>query len=303
MKHRILAAAMIVLTASGMACAADTASATGPASATGAPAAPNAAASDKRYVWATNLIVRAQADPKAAEVVRLPYGSEVTLVADSAPPVARHEVLLKLAQNGEWRATELALDGNWRHVKAQGGEGWAFDGYLSRYPAPHLAQDKKKDEDEDQVQYAKRIFGVKETFKWDAENGKKDANYRALLQHTKMTDKQTHEEVSWEFVAFKSGGSYEMLNNRPDGGMYSGNIDIKDLPLTYGEALLWFKSFGGLESVGGTNVNGVGKLSGEVKPGHHLQLGPAPDDDSGFGYGRKLDCTATTCSMNFAFSD
>ena len=147
------------------------------------------------------------------------------------------------------------------------------------------------------------MFGVKEAYKWQSGDSKTTADYRMMRVHTKLKDKETGQEVTWEYVVFKSGGSYEMFNHRPEDGMYLANVDFKELPLTYGEALLWLKQFRGFESVGGDNVNGVGKLSGQVEPGRHLELGPAPDDNSGFGYGSTLDCTPTACSLSSGFAD
>ena len=258
-------------------------------------------ASTRRYVWVSSLIVRAEPDAKAAAVAKLPYGSEVTLFAETG--ASRHEVLFKLAKNGNSPADEVALDGQWHRIHAAGGDGWVFDGYLSRYPAPTVIADKNRDDQDGRVEFAKRVFGVKEAYKWSGGGAKMTADYRMMRTRTKLKDKEINDEVSWEYVVFDNGGSYEMFNHRPDGGMYLSNIDFKSLPLTYSEALLWLKQFHGFESMGGTNANGFGKLSGRVVPGRHLELGPAPDDDSGFGYGSTLDCSPTICSMNSGFAD
>ena len=254
-----------------------------------------------RYVWASTLIMRAEPNTKAAEVVRLAYGSQVGLLAGIGP--SRREVLVKLAKNDEWPAAEVALEGNWQRVHTSAGEGWVFDAYLSHYPAPAIVQDKNGQGEDGRVEFAKRIFGVKEAHKWAFDSGKKADDYRIMLAHTKLQENEVDEEVSWEFVVFKNGATYEMFNHRPKDSVYMGNVDFKDMPLTYGEALLWLKQFHGFESMGGNNVNGVGKLSGKVEPRRHLELGPAPDDDSGFGYGTTLDCTPTACSLNSGFAD
>ncbi len=259
-------------------------------------------APDVRYVWANNLILRAQPDGKGAELAKLPFGTTVTIVAGStsATVVPHQETLLKLTAGNNAPAAEVNLDGNWRRVSAGGTEGWVFDGYLSRYPVRHLSADRGKKDDESEADFAKRIFGTSKAYQWHSGEGKKSADYRAMLQHTKMNDKQTADNVTWEYAEFKVGGAYEMLGTQPDGGMYSSTIDFRNLPLSYGEALLWLKQFGGLNAIGG---NGIGKFSGKVVAGKHLEIGPADDDSSGFGFARSVDCTATTCSFNYGFSD
>ncbi len=259
------------------------------------------AANATRYVWANTLIVRAEPNPKATEVARLPYGSEVALLAETGP--SRREVLLKLAKKDEWPAADVALEGNWRRVHSSSGEGWVFDAYLLRYPAPTIMLDKSKEDADGRVEFAKRIFGVKEAHKWAFESGKTAVDYRMMLSRTKLKENEIDQETSWEYIVFKNGGTYEMFSHRPKNGPYMSNVDFENLPFTYGEALLWLKQFHGFESMGGTNVNGIGRLSGKVEPGRHLELGPAPDDDSGFGYRSTLDCTPTACSLNSGFID
>src|SRR6185437_3678738 len=129
--------------------------------------------------------------------------------------------------------------------------------------------------------------GAKTAYKWKTGDGKKSEDYRVLIRQTKMTDKQTREEVNWEYAEFKGGGSYRMFSNQAGGGMFTSSIDFKDVPLTYGEALLWLKQFGGFHAIGGKE-GAFGKFAGKVEPGKHLQLGPADDDDSGFGFSRSL---------------
>ncbi|HEX7641068.1 MAG TPA: SH3 domain-containing protein [Burkholderiaceae bacterium] len=262
-----------------------------------------AESSDTRYVWANSLVLRAQADGKSAEVARLPYGTAVTLLADTAPAVPRREVLLRLLKSADTPGAEVALDGTWRHVRAQDGEGWVFDGYLSRYPTRRLSSNRNKEDDEDEGSFARRLFGAKLTYKWKTGDSKKGEDYRALIRETKMTDKQTREEVTWEYAEFKSGGSYSKLSNRADGGMYASSIDFKDLPLTYGEALLWVKQFGGFDVIGGKGNGAFGKFAGKVESGKHLEIGPADDDDSGFGFSRRIDCAGAACSISYGFAD
>jgi hypothetical protein len=256
-----------------------------------------------RYVWANSLVLRSQPDGKSAEVARLPYGTAVTLSNNAAQPVAHREVLLKLENKENSPVAELALEGNWRHVRANGNEGWVFDGYLSRYPTRHLSADRKKGDDEAEAEFAKRVFGVKTAYKWKTGDGTKGEDYRALVRDTKMTDKQTKEDVSWGYVEFKNGGSYRALSNQPDGGMYTSSVDFKDVALTYGEALLWLKQFGGLAPIADNNPGALGKFAGKVEPGRHVELGPADGDDSGFGFARSIDCTPTACSISYGFSD
>jgi hypothetical protein len=260
------------------------------------------AADDTRYIWANSLVLRTQPDGKSAEVARLPYGAAVTLVNDAAQPVPHREVLFKLSKSERSPAAELALEGNWRHVKANGGDGWVFDGYLSRYPARHLSADRNKQDDEDEGEFAKRVFGVKAAYKWKSGDGKKSEDYRALIRDTKMTEAQTGDNVDWTYIEFKGGGSYRVLGSQADGGMFTSSTDFRNVPLTYGEALLWLKQFGGFAAIGG-NPGALGKFAGKVEPGKHLELSPADDDDSGFGFSRSIDCTPAACSISEGFAD
>ena len=260
------------------------------------------AADETRYVWANSLVLRTQPDGKSAEVARLPYGTAVTLVADGPQPVPHREVLLKMSKSEQSPAAELAFEGNWRRVKANGGEGWVFDSYLSRYPTRHLSTDRNKQDDEDEGEFAKRVFGVKVAYKWKSGDGKKSDDYRALIRDTKMTEAQTKDNVDWTYIEFKSGGSYRVLGSQADGGMFTSSTDFKNVPLSYGEALLWLKQFGGFAAIGG-NPGAMGKFAGKVEPGRHLELSPADDDDSGFGFSRSIDCAPTTCSISEGFAD
>lgn len=259
--------------------------------------------SDVRYVWANSLVLRAQADGRSAEVQRLPYGTAVRLIPDTTTPVPRREVLFELAKSAQTPPAEVALDGAWRHVRAQGGEGWVFDGYLSRYPVRRLSADRNKEDDEDEGSFARRVLGAKTAYKWKTGDSKKSEDYRALIRQTNMTDKQTGEDVTWEYAEFKSGGSYKMLGNQPDGGMYTSSVDFKDIPMTYGEAMLWLKQFGGFYAIGGKGNGTFGRFAGKVDPGRHLEIGPADDDDSGFGFARSVDCTPSACSISYGFAD
>jgi len=258
-------------------------------------------ASATRYVWASNLTLRAQPDGASAAIARLPFGTAVDLLPASDSFVPHREVLFKLTAGNNSPAADVVLEGNWRQVHAGANDGWVFDAYLSRYPVPRLATDKNKHDDESEADFAKRVFGAKLAQKWETGASKKTADYAAMLKHTKMAAKNTIDNVTWEYAEFQAGGKYELLGTQPSGGMYSSTIDFKDLPLTYGEALLWLRQFGGLAPIGGGST--IGKFSGKVEPGRSLSIGPADDDDSGFGFGRTINCNASTCSLSYGFSD
>ncbi|HEY8027851.1 MAG TPA: hypothetical protein VIF60_25150 [Burkholderiaceae bacterium] len=254
-----------------------------------------------RYVWASNLTLRAQPDGSSTALAKLPFGTTVALLPASGQPVPHRETLLKLEPGNGSPAADVILDGTWRQVHAGANDGWVFDAYLSRYPVRQFSIDKNKHDDESEAEFARRVFGAKLVQNWQTGASKKSADYAAMLKHSKMAPKNTVDNVSWEYVEFQAGGTYEMLATQPMGGMYTSTIDFKDVPLTYGEALLWLKQFGGFEAIGGNGA--IGKFSGKVEPGRHLEIGATDDDTSGFGFARSIDCHASTCSINYGFSD
>lgn len=256
-----------------------------------------------RYVWAKNLVVRAAPDSGSAEVGKLPLGTAVILVPATGPSISHQDIALKLAASAESPAADVTLDGNWQRVRTPQYEGWVFDGYLSRYPAPILAEDRSKREEDAELNFAKRLFGVKLAQTWKTGNSKKTADYAAMRQRSKLTSKELAGDVSWAYVEFQRGGSYEALAHQANGDMYTSSVDFKDVPMSFNEAVLWLRQFGHFAPIGSGSDGAIGKFSGKIEPGRKLEIVPADDDTSGFGFSRTIACSAETCSINYGFAD
>jgi len=258
---------------------------------------------DARYVWASSLTLRGGPDGKSKALAKLPLGTQVKLLPSAAPVVPYQETLTKLAANSESRAADVTLSGTWAHVRAQELEGWVSDVYLSRYPAPPAAKPSDAELDAEAV-HARNVFGAKLSYAWRAGDNKAGASFQALRKkHPELGKDMASEEFSWSYAEFKSMGSYEQLNYRVAGGMYQGDTHIKDLPLSFNEAVLWGLQFGYFAAMDSDSKSSIGKFSGTFEAGRRLELGPADDDTSGFGYSRSIVCSAKACSLHRVFAD
>lgn len=241
-----------------------------------------------RYVWVDKLIIRAQPDSKSAEVARLSLGAEVTLQQDSASLVKRQETIFKLvsSETSKTPAINVTLDGNWQHVSAQGHDGWVFDGYLSRYPAPRSAKGAEGAD----ADVAKLICGPAKTQKWKLGDSKKSPAYRIMHQHGKLEKDAT--EYEWEYDEFQNGCTDETVAQYDGGG--DGSSDFKNLPLTFNEALLFYRRLFFAHD---------GNVSGTFEPGHRLEILPNDHDAEAIGFDDIIECAADKCSISQSHND
>lgn len=239
-------------------------------------------AGEARYVWASNLIMRATPDAKGKEVARLPYGTKVLVPADAAPPVAHRETLTTLHASAAHPAADVVLDGNWRQVQAQGKAGWVFDGWLSRYPAPGNAKSPEAYDDAE-IAYAAQVFGVAHAWQWKNGDGKKSDAYRVMRRKWKLDENKGASEIYWTRVEFKLGGAAEMGRIMGDGA--TENLALEGMPLTFNEALLWWHHFRFFTG------------SGVFEPGHKLDAGPTDEESDALGFDRIIECGKQTCDI------
>lgn len=236
-----------------------------------------------RYVWASKLVLRTAPDRKSDEVARLSYGMQVTLLEDSPRSQIYREKVAKLHASGEHPASEVTLDGYWRHVAAAGKEGWVFDGYLSRYPAPVEGSSQLTFGD-DEIAYAAQVFGVAHSWQWKKGDGKNSESYKIMRRQWKLDENTEASEINWSRVEFKLGGSAEISTIVGNGS--SSNLAFVGLPLTFNESLLWWLHFHPFEG------------SGIFEPSRRLEIGPSDEDDNGLGYGRSILCSDQTCNIS-----
>lgn len=252
-----------------------------------AAAAQAQSSSEVRYVWASKLILRTAPGARSAEIVRLPYGAKVALLPSPAPLLAHKEIVGQLRASQAHHAADITLDGYWRQIDAAGKQGWVFDGYLSRYPAP--GPDKSMgDFDDEEMLYAARIVGVARSWQWQKRDGKSAPSYKVMRQYWKLDDDFNPTDIYWTRAEYKLGGSAEY--GLIMGDMTSSMLTFKGLPLTFNEALLWQLHF---QPLSGT---------GAFLPQRSLHIGPA-DDDSGVAFGRSIDCNGRTCDISRTMAD
>jgi len=256
-----------------------------------------------RFVWAGKLILRSQPDSKSAEIGRVPYGAKVVLQPDAAPLIRHQEILFTLQNGATAKAGSgnVILDGNWRHVHYQEQDGWLFDGYLSRYPAPPVSSGEN---DAIELEHAKRVFGDKASFKWVKGESKVTDSYRLLQKHGAFCPlswcsrdvQKSASEYTWQYTEFKQGGTYESVSLYDGGG--AGNIDFKNLPLTFNEALLWLRRFSALHPTG-AGVVGTGVFT----PGRRVEIGPTEEEAGSISFTSTVDCAADKCTIHEDASD
>jgi hypothetical protein len=260
-----------------------------------------------RYVWATNLIVRAEPDSKAAQVAKLPYGTEVQ-VEPSENAKSHQENWLKVHDDEKSPPVDVVLNGHWQKVHAAQGEGWAFDAYLSRYPAPTAKELKSYSSDSSgdnaEALYAKRLFHVATEYKWSGKDSKKSAAFRLMAKHQQLEKGAVTDEMNWHYIEFTNGSTYEFFSNA--GEMAVSNEDMKKIPISFDEAMLWLRVFGGYNAFANAAANSgksTNTYSGKFEPGHRFTLGPADDDNGGIAHDDNIECTGSTCDFGSATAD
>lgn len=253
-----------------------------------------------RYVWATNLTVRAAPDSKSAEIVKLPFGSAVEMDVTNEAPVAHQESVLKLIPSADTTASEVTISGHWQHIHAGQNNGWVFDGFLSRYPTPPTSG-ANAPAPEGELEFAKHVFGVKLAQAWKDGDSRKSPEFVAMRKHTQVKDKEISGDLEWAYVEFQPQGSYEQFQNRP-GDVLENTITFKNVPMTFNEAILWVRYFDAWYATDPQTHALMSKYSGKVQAGHHIEIKPS-DDTVGVATNRIVDCKQDTCNLKFQLSD
>jgi hypothetical protein len=256
-----------------------------------------------RYVWATNLIVRAEPDSKAAQIAKLPYGAEVT-IEPTVNPKSYQEVWYKVHEDEKSPTTDAVLSGHWQKVHTAQGDGWAFDGYLSRFPAPTAKELKSSSSDSSdenaEALFAKRLFRVASEYKWSGKDSKKSAAFRLMAKHEKLEKDTFTDEMIWRYIEFTNGMTYEYFSNLHE--MSQSNEELKKIPLSFNEAMLWLHLFG-MSSSFDNGAKTTKTCSGKFESGRHFELGPANDGNDGVAHADIIDCNGDTCDFSSAMAD
>lgn len=262
------------------------------------------ASSMTRYVWANSLFLREQADGKSAQLAKIPYGAALTLSDAADASIPHSEVFAKVTTDG--KTTTAPLDGAWRKVHWQDKDGWVFDGYLSRYPAPidtALEAERKADQDYPSIDllYARHTFGAGSGAKmaWHNGDNRKTANFQAMCKYLKSMNVDckpptTEGTWNWEKEELAQGASYFEYNSGDGPG--ENSVSFRNMPLTFNEAILWASHFNDIAK-SDKNPNGGTVLDSiDFKPGKALLLGetrPSGDTQSD-----TVTCTEKACDID-----
>ncbi len=242
---------------------------------------------DTRYVWVGNLTLRAAPDVKAEALAHLQLGTSVQVLPTSEPLVHREEAVPGLKLDCEVKGKPLKISGDWRHVRVGAVEGWVFDGYLSRYPYPK----NTKDSDKVAMEFAaaKKSFGAKAERQWMTGDAINTPLFNAMPQRLKdEADPKNQAEISWDSVAFASGGLGELAIDTHEGGE-GWTVTLDKLPMTYQEALLWAKRWGWLGDYGVAIGDGRARLRFDFN-----------ETQSDLDY--TIACEAQSCSIQYSFA-
>ncbi len=181
----------------------------------------------------------------------------------------------------------LKIIGDWRRVRVGTAEGWVFDGYLSRYPYPKATRDSDKVATEFAV--AKKFFGARTEQQWMTGDATNTPIFNAMPQRLKdEADPKNHAEISWDRVAFASGGLGELAIDTHEGGE-GWTVTFDKLPMTYQEALLWAKRWGWLGDYGAVLEDGRAKLRFDY-------------DETKSDMEYTIACESQTCSIRYSFA-
>jgi len=228
----------------------------------------------------------------------------VTLRSTRAPLVAHQVSLFQLEARSDVPdspAADVTLEGHWVPVRFHQQDGWVFDAYLSRYAAPRPSQDWDAE-----VNFIKSTFGVKHSYQWNDGERKTKPNYRLMRsRYPTWKDNAFSGSVDWTYIELKKGGFYEDMGTQPaGGGIASSAYDLKNVPLTFNEAMLWALQFGYFSSLETfAKEDELGKFSGKIKPGRYLHIGPTAGGPPAAGFRRTIDCSAKTCNLGKTFVD
>jgi hypothetical protein len=280
------------------ACAAD---GTSPAPSATSSATP----SSTRYVWANSLSLRAQADGKSAALTKIPYGAALNLSDAGDAPVPHSEVFGKYTAHGKNIA--VMLDGAWRKVHWQDKDGWVFDGYLSRYPAPDASlypteQKQFKYATPHEILYANHILGTGKKIEWDKSEGTKVPGYQAMQKYFKSIQysfdpNALAAEMTWLDMQWNGGASVDYFAGYNEGGQT--HITLRNLPLTYNEAMLWEMIFHSINDTEHLVENNSLKHSLDVVPGKSFDF----EANGDVSMSEAFSCANNTCDMSSDLGD
>jgi hypothetical protein len=244
-------------------------------------------ATDTRYVWVNNLTLRAAPDAKAEALARLPLGASLQVLPATLPLVHREESIAGLKLDHAVAGKPLKIVGDWRHVRAGTMDGWVFDGYLSRYPYPKATQDSDKVAME--FATAKKLFGARSEQQWMTGDATNSDIFRAMpkrLQDESQPD--NHAAISWERVAFVSGGQGELAIDTHEAGE-GWTVSLDKLPMTYQEALLWARRWGWAGNYGAVLEDGRTELRFDF-------------DETKSDMEYTIACAGQTCSIQYSYA-
>jgi|GEM_PF-3596147 len=237
--------------------------------------------STTRYVWANGLFLRTQADSKSAQLAKIPYGATLTLSNDADATVPHSEVFLKSTSEG--KTSTALLDGAWRKVHWQDKDGWVFDGYLSRYPAPDDAaleaeSSKSKDGASIDVLYYRHVFGpnpnaASGAMEWNNGDSRKSASYKEMCKYLKSIGVKCEPpaEGSWGWQQQPLAQGATFIGYASGDGPGESAFSYRNMSLTFNEAILWAMHFNHISK--DKNVNNNGGLDGfDFTPGKLLEI-------------------------------
>ncbi len=116
---------------------------------------------DIRYVWAkSGLTLRAAGKSGAAKIAVIPYGAKVRLTGAEGDH-AEVSVLKAVEVSSDLKSKAWAMSANYLEVEWEGKTGWAYGGYLLRFPVPSPERQSIEE-------WLLRISGTPDTLMWDA---------------------------------------------------------------------------------------------------------------------------------------
>jgi len=251
-----------------------------------------------RYVWATSLLLRAEPDSKSVQLAKIPYGTALDLSSGDAP-VRHTEVFAKYVVNE--KATTVTMNSAWQKVHWQDKDGWVFDGYLSRYPTPDTStfEAARKDFENyasDEMLYADHLFGPGKRKEWNMRlDGIKSSAFQAAQKYMHSISQQfntyyVNSNSKWINIEWSDGANCNYYMEADEG--WDENLRLKNLPLTFNEALLWQMHFHNI------NANGYAQNASFSKfkyvPGKSLVI----EFSDGSLYGTAINCNDKSCDLS-----
>jgi len=248
-----------------------------------------------RYVWARSLMLRAQPDGKSAQLAKIPYGAALAIGASTDKSVPHSETIGKFT-NDDKTNTVVTIDGAWQKVHWQDKDGWVFDGFLSRFPAP---ADKM---DADETLFAIKQFGAGKKWSWNDKQSRKLPAYAEMLKtmHAGGYTADLGKTDGWEWTKQEfSGNAYFASYSGYNDGSSSGE-GYHNLPISFNEAILWAQHFHDITNFTNNKLETSPVNQVTFDAGKRLSVTYLGDND---GSTRTVSCTATTCDIEDSGGD